>query len=242
MVRVWYWSRVDLNGLLPDALPAIPDPLDEGISSSIIACFFLPHILQATNAIPPRRIAPPTPTTIPIISRFCPSSRPELPEPFPLFARLIVLIAVLVATGTTELVVKTLDIVLLPLIVITVVTISWVALETEIDVTVELSAEDVAVEVGGVEVVGAGVEVLEAEELVGVDLEVDVCDEEEEVEVDVLAEGEGVVDVELVELVLRVEDEDEVEVVVGGVLLVEVRPPLLVDTESSLDCVEIWRL
>lgn len=53
-------------------------------SSSLSLCRLRPQILQATKAIPAIRIAPPTPTTTPMIVFFAvelnPLLEPELPE------------------------------------------------------------------------------------------------------------------------------------------------------------------
>jgi hypothetical protein len=51
------------------------------MSSSSVSCFFLPQILHATTARAPMRMAPPIPTTTPIMVFFCDDEMPELPEP-----------------------------------------------------------------------------------------------------------------------------------------------------------------
>lgn len=96
---------------------------------------FRPHILQATTAIPPSKIAPPIPTTTPIITRFCEESKPDLLEPVSLVSRfgLLVDVAEEVETGIRPLVVKTLVRVLPLLIVTTVVTNCCVRLLTDRD-------------------------------------------------------------------------------------------------------------
>ena len=96
---------------------------------------FRPQILQATTAMPPIKIAPPMPTTTPIMIRFCEGSKPDLLEPLSLPSRLglLVEVAVEVDTGTRPLVVKTFVCVLLPLIVTTVVTNCCVRLLTDVD-------------------------------------------------------------------------------------------------------------
>jgi len=48
------------------------------MSSSSSSCFFLPQILHATNPNAPRSIAPPTPTTTPIMVFFEDELSPEL--------------------------------------------------------------------------------------------------------------------------------------------------------------------
>lgn len=94
------------------------------------------------------RAAPPTPTTTPIIVRFDPELRPELPEPPSLELRLgvVVLSVTAVVTATRALVVSTWEKVLLPLTVRTVVTTSLVALDTLVVVIVVGVAELVCVE------------------------------------------------------------------------------------------------
>ncbi len=49
--------------------------------SSSVSCFFLPQIRHATTAKAPISIAPPIPTTTPIMMFFCDDVMPELPEP-----------------------------------------------------------------------------------------------------------------------------------------------------------------
>lgn len=48
--------------------------------SSSETCFLLPHTLQTTTAIPPSNIAPPMPTTVPMMTLRSEGLRPELPE------------------------------------------------------------------------------------------------------------------------------------------------------------------
>ena len=80
------------------------------MSSSSSLCFFLPQILQATNPKAPRSIAPPTPTTTPMIVFFEEVLSPELLlallSPLMPGVEVEVISAVLV-TGSTELLVMT---------------------------------------------------------------------------------------------------------------------------------------
>lgn len=113
------------------------DPGCEPIKSlsSSFARPFRPHILQATTAIPPRRMAPPIPTTTPITIRFCEESSPDLLEPlwFPFKLGALVEVEAKVETAFSPLVVTTLVRVLLPLTVTTVVTNCCVRLLTDLD-------------------------------------------------------------------------------------------------------------
>ena len=109
---MWYWSSVDLNGLLPLTLLVFSCPDDPGcepirsLSSSPI-CLFLPQILHATIARPPTTIAPPMPTTTPMIIRFEEELSPELLELLSPPLKPGDGVDVDVDTGTTALVVKT---------------------------------------------------------------------------------------------------------------------------------------
>lgn len=66
--------------LEPTAVPA----LIKSSSSLSVLCLLRPQTLQATNATPARRIAPPTPTTTPMMVFFAlllnPLLEPEEPE------------------------------------------------------------------------------------------------------------------------------------------------------------------
>ena len=80
---------------------------------------FLPHILQATTATPPIIIAPPIPTTTPMIVRLVDGLNPELFEllSLPASPGAAVEVEVDVETATSALVVRTWLNVLLPLTV-----------------------------------------------------------------------------------------------------------------------------
>lgn len=139
-----------MNGLFPLTLLVFsrPEPAGECIrSSSSAESFFRPQILQATSARPPMRAAPPTPTTTPMIIRFCDSSNPEFPELLLPPLRLGSLVAVeLLVTARRALVVRTWEYVLPLLIVTTVVTTFCVLLDTG-GVVVEKTTERVALDV-----------------------------------------------------------------------------------------------
>jgi hypothetical protein len=81
----------------------------------------LPQILQATTANAPRRMAPPTPTTTPIMVFFCDDERPELPEPPLSPFRPGAPLEVALLAEAEALLVMTREIVLLPLTVTRVV-------------------------------------------------------------------------------------------------------------------------
>jgi hypothetical protein len=112
------------------------------MSSSSSSCFFLPQILQATNPKAPTSIAPPTPTTTPIIVFFEDELSPELLDALlsPLMpgVEVEVILAVFV-TGTTELLVMT-DWMVLPLVtVVNVVTTATVLLDVSLVVKTEVT-------------------------------------------------------------------------------------------------------
>ena len=76
---------MDRNGSLPLTLLLFSRPDDPGCESiksrsSSETCFLLPHTLQTTTAIPPSKIAPPMPTTVPMMILRSEGLRPELPE------------------------------------------------------------------------------------------------------------------------------------------------------------------
>lgn len=75
---------MDRNGSLPLTLLLFSRPDDPGCESiksrsSSETCFLLPHTLQTTTAIPPSKIAPPMPTTVPMMILRSEGLRPELP-------------------------------------------------------------------------------------------------------------------------------------------------------------------
>ncbi len=148
--------------------------------SSSVSCFFLPQIRHATTARAPMSIAPPIPTTTPIMMFFCDDVMPELPEPpLPPFK-----LGESVDVGSLdgeELLVMTREIVLLPLTMtmvvvmtatdsaslegaaVVVITAVWLCTGVEDSAAgVGMSLFGVEVGVGGVEVstavVGAGVD------------------------------------------------------------------------------------
>ena len=124
------------------------------MSSSSSSRFFFPHNLQATNPNAPSNIAPPTPTTTPIMVFFEDELSPELLElllsPLIPGVEVEVIFAVLV-TASTELLVTTDWMVRLPLRVVKVVTMATVLLEVCAVVITEV--------IGVAEVVGVKVDV-----------------------------------------------------------------------------------
>lgn len=108
------------------------DPGWESIKSrsSSIECFLLPHTLQTTRAIPPRSIAPPMPTTVPIITLLSEAFRPELPESWSFPSSFGVPLDVYAEPGAAS---KPVDLIVLvtevpPLTSTTVLTKTWVTL------------------------------------------------------------------------------------------------------------------
>lgn len=99
-------------------------------------------------ANPPSKMAPPTPTTTPMIVRLVPSDKPESPDgpPSPLPSAGVL---VMVVTGTRALVVRTCERVLPPVMVTMVVWTSCVALEMEMDVVRAVTDVELGVEGGG---------------------------------------------------------------------------------------------
>lgn len=122
------------------------------MSSSSSSFFFFPQILHATNARAPMSIAPPTPTTTPMIVFFedelSPELLDELPAPLMSGVEVEVILAVPV-TGSTELLVMTDWMVWLLLMVVKVVTTATVRLDVNAVVRIEVTgwAEDVGVTV-----------------------------------------------------------------------------------------------
>jgi hypothetical protein len=120
------------------------------MSSSSSSFFFFPQILHATNARAPMSIAPPTPTTTPMIVFFedelSPELLDELPAPLMSGVEVEVILAVPV-TGSTELLVMTDWMVWLSLMVVKVVTTATVRLDVNAVVRTEVTgwAEDVGV-------------------------------------------------------------------------------------------------
>lgn len=82
---MWYCSRLEWKGLaVLDLSPrAAPVPAMRSASSSETR-FFLPHMRQQTMAMPPRRMAPPTPPMTPPMMAFFSELRPSDPPPEPL--------------------------------------------------------------------------------------------------------------------------------------------------------------
>lgn len=125
------------------------------MSFSSSLCFFLPQILHATNPSAPTSIAPPTPTTTPMMVFFEDELSPELLDPLlsPLMPGVEVeVILAVVVTGWTELLVMTDSMVWLLLMVVKVVTTATVRLDvsavvmTEVIGCVEEDGEDVDVD------------------------------------------------------------------------------------------------
>lgn len=117
-----------MNGLLVPALlgfSAASEWFRDSIKTSSSSGDDLrrPHTRQATRARPPSKMAPPTPTTVPMTIFLSLSLKPEFSDP-PSSLSLGPLTVVLVDTATTVVLVSTCDRVLLPLVVTMVVTTS----------------------------------------------------------------------------------------------------------------------
>jgi len=175
-----------LGGFSPIAEPVPPM---RSSSSSRLRCL-RPQIRQHATAMPPRRIAPPTPPTTPPITFFEDELSPELPDPFtaPLFRLAgLVTVAKPVVCATVRLDTTVAAMVWLPLTSVITVVYCWIEVATRADVTtiildvvaldgvdegsgvVEAGLEDGVEDDGsGVELDGAGVDEGAADEGVGV--------------------------------------------------------------------------
>ena len=188
---------MDLNGFgpLPLLETSLSDLLGSYMSSSNPSFFFLPQILHATTASAPMRMAPPIPTTTPMIVFFCDGEMPELPEPLLPPFKLGELVGV-ESLEVVALLVMTVEMVLLPLTVMMVVVAAGSVSLVDGAVVVINTTSLVGVTGSGVEVgasvVGVGVGDVEASSVVDISVDdVGVA----------LVEGERVVVMTTVDLV-----------------------------------------
>lgn len=220
---LWYWSSVDLKGVPPEGLGAFsrtPEPtavpLIRSVASSSAAARLRARILQATTPIAPIRMAPPTPTTTPIMIFFWLESRPESESPEdPLkpgdsvdsLASLFVLVYV-VGTGVPSIV----------WVVVMVVTVGVRVVELS-------SSEELVLVVVGSE------SVLDEVVVVSVSLVVVVVGSDVEVDED---------DVVVLELVSSSDELVELDVVVGSVVVVLEDSEVVVSVSESVSVAEVW--
>lgn len=244
---MWYWSKVDLNGVPPapglGAFSRAPAPtgvpLMRSAASSVSPRFFLERRRQKTNPITPITMAPPTPTTTPMTTFLFDSERPPSESELESSLRpgaLVASPAALVLTEVELMVVGT----GVPLMVWTVVTTTtWeVVLGFEVVVAPVLVGPVVVESLVAVAEVEEGPSVVVVSELDDEEVDVGVvCDSEvDEVEVDSSEVVVGVSDSE------DEEDEDVSEVdsgvdVAEGTELSDVTMSLI--SETTALCPEV---